>query len=83
MLSQLKIRVCLTSLSYNFGDLQQFAQATYAYAYFIYKFIANYYKLPQVAANCDLSQLSQLSRPRFSFATTRLKKNFLMYNVTL
>jgi len=27
------------------GNLQQFAQATYAYTYLIYKFIINHYKL--------------------------------------
>jgi len=51
-LLHLKIKVCLTGLNYN---LQQFTQATYIYTYFIYKFIINYYKLPQVAANRDLS----------------------------
>ena len=80
-MSQPKIKIYLTGLNYNFSNLQQFTQATYIYARFIYKFIVNYYKLLQVAANCDLSQLSQLSKPQFSLTITITDTYSLYYRV--
>jgi hypothetical protein len=80
-LLQAKIGVCKTCVSRNFGSLRRFAVICYEHIDRAGACIGSLCvcsKLLQIAANYQNCDLRRFCRPQFSFATTRLKKNFLM-----